>query len=139
MVKQNFNTCFHSFLNKFVEKIHWISIIFFSFCIFMFSYVLVHFLLYIYIVSFVLYGSFHLVLPPLTWYAWFFFWNSMPCLFLLFCPVFYWRAVGVLEMNKGSFSFCFIFIINCNKGFSVRKLPSVDCSLNEANIWEEWC
>ena len=34
--------------------------------LYMFSYVLVHVLLYIYIVNFVLHGSFHLVLPPLN-------------------------------------------------------------------------
>ena len=87
MIKRNFNTCFHSFLKKFVIKVHWISLTFFSFCVFMFSYVLVHVLLYIYIVSFVLYGSFHLVLPPLTWYAWFFLKFDV-LFFLLFCLAF---------------------------------------------------
>ena len=48
----------------------------------MFSYVLVHVLLYICIVNFVLYGSFHLVLPLLIWYAWFF--------LKIWCPVFRW-------------------------------------------------
>ena len=101
VVKRNFNTCFHYFLNKFVIKVHWISITFFSFCVFMFSYVLVHILLYIYILNFVLYGSFHLVLPPLTWYAWFFF--KFDVLF------FYWQAARALEMNKESLLILFRF------------------------------
>ena len=123
MVKRNFNTCLHSFLNKFVIKVQWISKTFFSFCVFMFRYVSVHVLLYICIVNLVLYGSSPLVLPPLTWYAWFFL-NSMSCFFSLFCfflfCFFYWWAAGTLEKNK----FLINFVINFNDLFSVRKLPS---------------
>ena len=142
MVKWNFNTCFHSFLKKFTTKVHWISITFFSFCVFMFSYVLVHVLLCIYIVNFVLYGSFHLVLPPLTWYV-DFFWNSMSCFFLFFfCFLscfFYWRAVGALEMNKESLLILFHFSYKFKQSFFSPQAPMywLDCSLNEVNLWEE--
>ena len=72
----------------------------------MFSYDLVHVLLYIYTVNFVLYGSFHLVLPPLTWYAWFFLKFDVLfflfLFFLLFGLFFHGQAVGALEMNEES-------------------------------------
>ena len=122
LVKRNFNTFFNSFLKKFVIKVHWISITFFLFCVFMFSYVLVHVLLYIYIVNFVLHGSFHLVLSPLNWYVWFF-WSSMSCFFLLFCPVFYWQAVGALEMKKESLLILFRFRYKFQRSFFSPQAP----------------
>ena len=115
MIKRNFDICFHSFLKKFVIKVHWISITFFSFCVFMFSYVLVHVLLYIYIVNFVLCGSFHLVLPSLTWYAW---------LFLKFHVLFfYWQAIGALKMNKESFLILFRFRYKFQRSFFSPQAP----------------
>ena len=143
MVKRNFNTCFHSFLNKFTIKVHWISVTSFSFYVFMFNYVLVHVLLYIYIVNFVLYGSLHLVLPPLTWYAWFLLKFDVLFFSSLFCPVFffffYWRAVGALEMKKESLLILFRFRYKFQRSFLSPQVPIywLDCSLNEANFWEE--
>ena len=110
MVKRNFNTCFHSFLKKFVIKVHWISTTFFSFCVFMFSYVLVHVLLYIYIVN---YNWFFFKFDVLFFFSFFFF-------FVLF---FYWQAVGALKMNNESFLILFRFCYKFQRRFFSSQPP----------------
>ena len=123
MIKWNFSACFHSFLKKFIIKGHWIAITFFSFCVFMFSYVSIHILFYIYIVNFVMYSGFHLVLPPLTGYAWFFLKFNVLFFFAFLSCFFYWQVLGALKMNKESFLILFGFSYKFQQSFFSLQAP----------------
>ena len=139
VVKRNFNTCFHPFLNKFVKTFTGsLQRFFLILCFYVYLCFSLCFIIYLYCQScFVRWFTFSITSPNLISLIF----SKFDVVFFsrFFVLLFYWRAAGALEMKKESLLILLRIRYKFQRCFFSPQTPIywLDCSLNEANLWEE--